>query len=91
MERAASSMTQARAASRRTSACTGPSTSPTAAAARAVPGITGLEITVAPGRHLQPLPEGDRYLGFLFARADTPEQVETALRAAHAQLHIVLA
>lgn len=60
-------------------------------AARSVPGITGLEITVASGRRLEPLPEGDRYLGFLFARADTPAHVEAALRAAHAQLHIVLA
>jgi biotin carboxylase len=60
-------------------------------AARAVPGITGLEITVAPGRCLRPMPEGDRYLGFLFARADTPAQVETALRAAHAHLDVIFA
>src|SRR5262249_43342796 len=39
-------------------------------AARAVPGIVGLEITVPKGRAIVPLPEGDRYLGFLFARAD---------------------
>src|SRR6266545_1867893 len=38
--------------------------------ARAVPGIAGLELTIGPGRHVKPLPEGDRYLGFLFARAD---------------------
>ena len=37
--------------------------------ARAVPGIAGLELTIGPGRHVMPLPEGDRYLGFLFARA----------------------
>ena len=35
-----------------------------------------------------PLPEGDRYLGFLFARGDTPADVEAALRAAHAALEI---
>ena len=35
-----------------------------------------------------PLPEGDRYLGFLFARGETPAQVEHALRAAHARLEI---
>ena len=45
-------------------------------AARAVPGITGLEITVPRGRRVVPLPEGDRYLGFLFARGDTPAAVE---------------
>jgi biotin carboxylase len=59
-------------------------------AARAVPGIAGLEITIAPGRPVQPLPEGDRYLGFLFARGDTPGEVETALRAAHAALDVVI-
>ncbi len=59
--------------------------------ALAVPGIVGLEITVPPGRALLPLPEGDRYLGFLFARADTPTQVEAALRAAHASLTVHIA
>ena len=58
--------------------------------ARAVPGIAGLEITIGPGRHVMPLPEGDRYLGFLFARADGPEGVEHALRTAHGQLEIVI-
>jgi biotin carboxylase len=56
--------------------------------ARAVPGVVGLEITIVPGREVQPLPEGDRYLGFLFARADTPDAVEAALRAAHAHLRV---
>jgi hypothetical protein len=56
--------------------------------ARAVPGIAGLEISVAVGREVEPLPEGDRYLGFLFARGDTPEQVEETLRAAHANLDV---
>jgi hypothetical protein len=37
---------------------------------------------------LQALPEGASYLGFLFARARTPEQVEAALRAAHSRLRI---
>lgn len=59
-------------------------------AARAVPGITGLEITVPRGRAVIALPEGDRYLGFLFARADTPEEVEAALRAGYAALDVVL-
>lgn len=56
--------------------------------ALAMPGIVGLEITVPIGREVQPLPEGDRYLGFLFARADTPEEVEAALRTAHATLDV---
>jgi biotin carboxylase len=58
--------------------------------ARAVPGIAGLELTIGPGRHVMPLPEGDRYLGFLFARADGPEGVEHALRTAHGHLEIVI-
>jgi biotin carboxylase len=56
--------------------------------ARAVVGIEGLEITIARGRPVVPLPEGDRYLGFLFASAPTPEAVEGALREAHALLRV---
>jgi biotin carboxylase len=56
--------------------------------ARGVPGIVGLEIGIANGRPVQPLPEGDRYLGFLFARGATPGDVEAALRDAHARLEI---
>ena len=58
-------------------------------AAKAVPGIDGLIITIPAGEPLVPLPEGDRYLGFMFARADSPAAVETALRQAHSQLRIV--
>jgi biotin carboxylase len=56
--------------------------------ALAVPGIAGLELSIRPGRPLRPLPEGDRYLGFLFARARAPEEVERALREAHDQLEV---
>jgi biotin carboxylase len=59
-------------------------------AARAVPGIEELRITAALGHRIEPLPEGARYLGFLFARRDTPAEVETALREAHRKLEIVL-
>jgi biotin carboxylase len=58
-------------------------------AARAVPGVEDVRITIAPGRELVPLPEGDRYLGFAFARGETPAGVEAALRAAHAALRVV--
>jgi len=57
-------------------------------AARAVPGITALEISIRPGGDVRPLPEGDRYLGFLFARGPSPAQVEHALRSAHSHLDI---
>jgi biotin carboxylase len=59
-------------------------------AARAVPGVVGLEVTINPGRPVRPLPEGDRYLGFVFARGDTPEEVEATLRRAHAALDVVI-
>jgi biotin carboxylase len=58
--------------------------------ARAVPGIVGLELAVRPGRAVRPLPEGDRYLGFLFARGESPSQVEQALRTAYACLDMVI-
>ena len=58
------------------------------AAARAVEGIVDLRITVAPGTYIRPLPEGDRYLGFLFARADDPERVQRALTKAASRLRV---
>ncbi len=54
--------------------------------ARAVPGVEDVVVTAPEGRPLVPLPEGDSYLGFAFARGRTPEEVEAALRAAHARL-----
>ena len=59
--------------------------------ARGVPGIEDVVITAKEGEKLVPLPEGSSYLGFLFARAREPEQVETALRDAHARLRFRLA
>ena len=57
-------------------------------AAQAVPGVAGVEITIPPERDVRALPEGDRYLGFVFARGETPAEVVAALRAAHACLDI---
>jgi biotin carboxylase len=54
--------------------------------AESVPGVDGVTISAHPGQRLVPLPEGFRYLGFLFARAQTPAEVEAALRRAHAAL-----
>jgi biotin carboxylase len=58
--------------------------------ARAVDGIVGLEITIPRGQQVQTLPEGDRYLGFIFAAADAPKDVERALRSAHARLSVAV-
>ena len=54
--------------------------------ALAVPLVEGVEITIPIGQPVVPLPEGDRYLGFVFARGQTPEEVEAALREAHRRL-----
>ncbi len=60
-------------------------------AARRVPGIEKVDIIVREGQELVPLPEGNQYPGYLFARAPTPAAVVEALRAAHAELNFVLA
>lgn len=60
------------------------------AEAAAVPGITGLTITVPVGRRVRPLPDGDQYLGFIFAEAGTPEDAAAALRAARDRLHVTI-
>jgi biotin carboxylase len=54
--------------------------------ARAVPLIEDVTIVAAVGQHFMPPPEGSSYLGFIFARGETPEAVESALRRAHAEL-----
>jgi hypothetical protein len=56
-----------------------------------VPLVEDLVITAHPGQALVPLPEGSRYLGFIFARGPTPADVEAAVRAAHAKLTVRLA
>ncbi len=58
--------------------------------ARAVPGIEDITITAHLGQRLIPLPEGSRYLGFIFSRADAPERVEAALRQAHSRLTFII-
>ncbi|MBI2468971.1 MAG: ATP-grasp domain-containing protein [Candidatus Rokubacteria bacterium] len=59
--------------------------------ARAVAGVEEVTITAHVGQELVPLPEGSRYLGFIFARAETPEAVEAALREAHRRLAFEIA
>jgi biotin carboxylase len=56
--------------------------------AAAVPGITGVTISVPDGERVTPLPEGDRYLGFVFARRDTAAEVATSLRKAQLLLEV---
>jgi hypothetical protein len=61
------------------------------AAATEVPGVEGVEVTAKLNYPIQPLPEGSSYLGFIFARGETPDAVEQALRLAHAQLEFKIA
>jgi biotin carboxylase len=58
--------------------------------AAAVPGITGLSITIPAGQPVRPLPDGDQYLGFIFAEAGTRREVENALTAARGQLRVII-
>jgi biotin carboxylase len=58
--------------------------------AAAVPSITGLSITIPVGQPIRPLPEGDRYLGFVFAQAATHQEVQQALYAARRRLRVVI-
>jgi len=54
--------------------------------ARGVAGVDEIHVTAKPDQLLVPLPEGASYLGFIFARAERPEEVDRALRDAHARL-----
>lgn len=60
-------------------------------AAERVPFVREVAIAVREGYELVPLPEGASYLGFIFAQAPTPGEVEAALRRAHAELNVVVA
>jgi biotin carboxylase len=60
------------------------------AGALAVPGITGLTITIPLGQRVRPLPDGDRYLGFIFAEGDSGPEVEHALTAASERLRVLI-
>lgn len=54
--------------------------------AREMSGIDDITISIPLGDVLVPVPEGNRYLGFIFSTGETPDQVEAALRAAHDRL-----
>jgi biotin carboxylase len=59
-------------------------------AARRVDGVTDVQITAKPDQKLIPLPEGASYLGFIFAKGASTDDVEGALREAHARLSFVI-
>ena len=59
--------------------------------AGAVDYIEEIVITAQRDQRIRPLPEGGSYLGFIFARAERPAQVESALRSAHRCLEFEIA
>jgi len=60
-------------------------------AARHVLGIEKVDIIIREGNYLVPLPEGNSYLGYIFAQARTPQGVVAALRQTHSLLTVVTA
>lgn len=56
-------------------------------AARATHRITDLLITARLQDYIAAWPEGSSYLGFLFARGNSPQEVEQSIREAHKKLH----
>jgi biotin carboxylase len=54
--------------------------------AERTPGVTEILITARVKDFITAWPEGASYLGFIFARAASPAEVEAALREAHAKL-----
>ena len=59
--------------------------------ALSVPGVDEVSISAGTGVELVPLPEGGSYLGYVFARGETPGGVEQSLREAAGRLRIVIA
>lgn len=60
-------------------------------AAQKVEHIETVDITIRDGHELIPLPEGNQYPGYIFARAKTPGAVIKALREAYSKLNFVVA
>ena len=56
--------------------------------AEAVAGVEEIVMSLLPGQEVLPLPEGNRYLGFIFARGKSAREVEDALRRSHALLDV---
>jgi biotin carboxylase len=55
-----------------------------------LPGVDGVEVSVPLGGRIVPLPEGDRYLGFIFAHGRDAREVTAQLRTANRELGILI-
>ena len=58
-------------------------------AARQTQYVDKVDIVINQGHELIPHPEGNQYLGYIFATAETPEQVISAVQEAYANLKFV--
>lgn len=58
--------------------------------ARALDGVNDITITATVGRRIEALPEGGRYLGFVFAVGHSPAEVEQTLRTAAATISVAI-
>lgn len=56
----------------------------------AMPGVSEVVMTAKPGTLLEPLPEGGRYPGFVFAQGEQPDDVIGTLRDASRRLRLVM-
>lgn len=55
-----------------------------------VQGIEEVTISIPIGQEILPLPEGASYLGFIFARGNSPQSVEASLREAHRRMKFII-
>jgi biotin carboxylase len=54
--------------------------------AQAVANVTEIYVSAQIGQYLERLPEAGSYLGFIFARGESPADVDAALREAHGRI-----
>jgi hypothetical protein len=57
---------------------------------RSLEHVSAIDITTIAGSRVEPPPEGDRYLGFVFARGPERDAVEAALRQAMDSVEVVI-
>jgi biotin carboxylase len=57
---------------------------------RSLEHVSAIDITTTAGSRVEPPPEGDRYLGFVFARGPERDAVEAALRQAMDLVEVVI-
>ncbi len=58
--------------------------------ARQVESVTGIDITAFPGSEVAPVPDGNRYIGFIFARSNNRRELIDALHRAASMVHPVI-